>query len=67
MLEERFAGLAAEGAIHTADPALAARHFTALTISLALEAVTNRPEEGQPPDLGPIITDGVDAFLRAYR
>jgi TetR/AcrR family transcriptional repressor of mexJK operon len=67
MLEERFAGLAAEGAIHTADPALAARHFTALTISLALEAVTNRPAEGQPPDLRTIITDGVDAFLRAYR
>jgi TetR/AcrR family transcriptional repressor of mexJK operon len=67
MLEERFAGLAAEGAIHAADPALAARHFTALTISLALEAVTNRPEGGPPPDLGPIITDGVDAFLRAYR
>jgi TetR/AcrR family transcriptional repressor of mexJK operon len=67
MLEERFAALAAEGAIRAVDPALAARHFTALTISLALEAVTNRPEEAQPPDLGTIITDGVDAFLRAYR
>jgi TetR/AcrR family transcriptional repressor of mexJK operon len=67
MLEERFAGLAAEGAIRATDPALAARHFTALTISLALEAVTNRPEPTQPPELGTIITDGVDAFLRAYR
>jgi TetR/AcrR family transcriptional regulator, mexJK operon transcriptional repressor len=62
MLEERFAGLVAEGAIRTPDPALAARHFTALTISLALEAVTKAPSS----DLGRIVTDGVDAFLRAY-
>jgi len=62
MLEERFASLAAEGAIHAPDPALAARHYTALTLGLALEAVTDRPAE-----LGTIIADGVDAFLRAYR
>ncbi|MFI6070339.1 TetR/AcrR family transcriptional regulator [Actinoplanes sp. NPDC051343] len=67
MLEERFAGLAAEDAIRAPDPALAARHFTALTLSLALDAVMNRSEGAQPPDLGTIITDGVDAFLRAYR
>jgi TetR/AcrR family transcriptional regulator, mexJK operon transcriptional repressor len=66
MFEERFAGLVAEGALHAADPALAARHFTALTISLALEAVTNRAEGAPPPDLRAIVTDGVDAFLRAY-
>jgi TetR/AcrR family transcriptional repressor of mexJK operon len=67
MLEERFAGLAAEGAIDAPDPALAVRHFIALTIGLALDAITGRPDGAPPPDLGPIVTDGVDAFLRAYR
>jgi TetR/AcrR family transcriptional repressor of mexJK operon len=67
MLEERFAELAAEGAIRAPDPALAARHFTALTISLALDAVTGRRFGSPPPALDAIIADGVDAFLRAYR
>lgn len=67
MLEERFAGLAAEGAIRAPDPALATRHFIALTIGLALEAITDRADGEHPPDLGTIVTDGVDAFLRAYR
>jgi TetR/AcrR family transcriptional repressor of mexJK operon len=67
MLEQRFAGLVAEGVIHAADPAVAARHFTALTIGLALEEVTNRSEGAPPPDLDKIINDGMDAFLRAYQ
>jgi TetR/AcrR family transcriptional regulator, mexJK operon transcriptional repressor len=67
MLADRFAGLAAAGEIRAADPHLAARHFTALTISLALEAVLDPDEGSAPPDLEAIITDGVDAFLRAYR
>jgi TetR/AcrR family transcriptional repressor of mexJK operon len=67
MLEERFAELAAEGALRAPDPALAARHFTALTISLALEAVKQQRSPTQPPELDAIIADGVDAFLRAYR
>lgn len=67
MLEERFAELAAEGTIRTNDPALAARHFTALTIRLALEALTGHPTGAQPPKLDQIITEGVGAFLRAYR
>ena len=66
MLEKRFAELAAEGAIRAPDPALAARHFTALTISLALEAVDEQ-QVTAPPDFDGIIADGVDAFLRAYR
>jgi TetR/AcrR family transcriptional repressor of mexJK operon len=66
MLEERFAELAADGAIQAPDPALAARHFTALTISLALDAVIGRRTGDPPPELDAIITDGVDAFLRAY-
>jgi TetR/AcrR family transcriptional repressor of mexJK operon len=67
MLEERFAELATEGAIRAPDPALAARHFTALTISLALDAITGRWTGTPPPELDTIIADGVDAFLRAYR
>ncbi|MFG1924661.1 TetR/AcrR family transcriptional regulator [Cryptosporangium sp. NPDC048952] len=64
MLEERFAGLAADGAIRAPDPALAVRHFTALTIGLALDEQRTR---AQPPDLEAVVSDGVDAFLRAYR
>jgi TetR/AcrR family transcriptional repressor of mexJK operon len=60
MLEERFAELAAEGALSAPDPGLAARHFTALTIRLALEL---RDET----DPRAVIVDGVEAFLRAYR
>jgi TetR/AcrR family transcriptional repressor of mexJK operon len=67
LLEQRFAGLVAERAIRPADPGLAARHFTALTIGLALEAVVNRSEDAPAADLDMIIVDGVDAFLRAYR
>jgi TetR/AcrR family transcriptional repressor of mexJK operon len=71
MLEERFAALAAEGALRTPDPGLAARHFTALTISLALETVLERREPGTEPafeaTVEAVIADGVDAFLRAYR
>jgi TetR/AcrR family transcriptional regulator, mexJK operon transcriptional repressor len=67
LLEERFTELAAEGAIQAPDPAVAARHFTALTISLALEAIAEHRAATPPPNLGTIITNGVDAFLRAYR
>ena len=67
MLEQRFTELAAEGGIHAPRPRLAAEHFTALTISLALEAFLNNQPDTEPPDLDAIIADGVDAFLRAYR
>ncbi|GAA1011973.1 TetR family transcriptional regulator [Acrocarpospora pleiomorpha] len=68
MLEERFAVLAANGEIRAADPRVAARHFTALTISLALDAIEDRQDAGaEEPEILAIITDGVDAFLRAYR
>ncbi|MEO3854789.1 TetR/AcrR family transcriptional regulator [Acrocarpospora sp. B8E8] len=65
MLEERFAVLAADGEIRAADPRLAARHFTALTIGLALDALEGAGAE--EPEILAIIADGVDAFLRAYR
>jgi len=68
MLEQRFAELAADGRIRAPRPRLAARHFTALTISLALEALldSEKEKDTEPPDLDDIIADGVDAFLRAY-
>jgi TetR/AcrR family transcriptional repressor of mexJK operon len=69
MLERRFAELAADGLIQAPRPRLAAQHFTALTISLAQEALLDHEKERntETPDLDAIITDGVDAFLRAYR
>ncbi|GHF70595.1 TetR/AcrR family transcriptional repressor of mexJK operon [Amycolatopsis bartoniae] len=63
MLEERFAALAAGGEIRTEDHRLAARHYTALTISLALDAF----DGADPAEPLATITAGVDAFLRAYR
>lgn len=66
LLEERFAALAAEGGLVAPDPRLAARHFTALTISLALESINERQGEADPQVIDEIIAAGVDAFLRAY-
>ncbi|MFD0773202.1 TetR/AcrR family transcriptional regulator [Streptomonospora algeriensis] len=68
LLEDRFAGLAADGEIHTADPRRAAKHFTALTLLLALEAIEDdSATTGGAPEVPAIIADGVDVFLRAYR
>ncbi len=68
MLEERFAALAADGEIRAADPRVAARHFTALTVGLALDALDDRRDgEAGEPEILAVIADGVDAFLRAYR
>ncbi|PRY22341.1 TetR family transcriptional regulator [Pseudosporangium ferrugineum] len=68
LLEERFAKLAAEGVIATSDPGTAARHFTALTIRLALDALNANPgARVREEAILKIIADGVDAFLRAYR
>ncbi|MPY53409.1 TetR/AcrR family transcriptional regulator [Streptomyces acidicola] len=68
MLEERFAQLAANGEIRTADPRRAAQHFTALTVLLAVDALRDEPAGAvEESEILAIITDGVDAFLRAYR
>ncbi|MGW0763408.1 TetR/AcrR family transcriptional regulator [Streptomyces sp. NPDC002814] len=68
MLEERFAALVADGEIRADDPGLAARHFTALTISLALETLDVRGDaEAAETEILALIADGVDVFLRAYR
>lgn len=68
LLEERFARLAAGGQLRVPDPRRAVQHFTALTIALALDATDDEPAAaaGQP-EIAAIISDGVDAFLRAYR
>lgn len=66
MLEERFAALAAEGGLAAPDPRLAARHFTALTIGLALESINERRGSIDRAAIETILADGVDAFLRAY-
>ncbi|WP_434446809.1 TetR/AcrR family transcriptional regulator [Lentzea sp. E54] len=63
MLEDRFAHLAETGAIRAAEPQRAVKHFTALTLLLALEALKDDPECASIPA---IIADGVDVFLRAY-
>ncbi|MGI5347363.1 TetR/AcrR family transcriptional regulator [Streptomyces sp. CA-250714] len=68
MLEERFAELAANGELRAADPGLAARHFSALTIGLALDELKAGQDTGaEAPTIAAVIADGVDAFLRAYR
>jgi len=67
MLEERVAALVAAGEIRAADPGLAARHFTALTIGLALDALDAHGDAGAGESEVPtIIAAGVDVFLRAY-
>ncbi|MCS7477146.1 TetR/AcrR family transcriptional regulator [Umezawaea endophytica] len=65
MLSERFAGFAESGRLRAVDPGVAARHFTALTIKLALEDLV-RERSGGSPDLRKTVSDGVEAFLRAY-
>ncbi|KFU75821.1 transcriptional regulator, TetR family [Amycolatopsis lurida] len=68
LLEERFALLAAAGELRVPDPRRAAKHFTALTVLLALEALREDPTEpAAQAEIPAIIADGVDAFLRAYR
>jgi TetR/AcrR family transcriptional repressor of mexJK operon len=68
MLEERFAQLAAKGELEVRDPRRAVQHFVALTMRLALDAIDQHPAGTvSGSELREIITDGVDAFLRAYR
>ncbi|WP_083753329.1 TetR/AcrR family transcriptional regulator [Actinosynnema sp. ALI-1.44] len=65
MLAERFADFVETGRIHAADPAVAARHFTALTIGLVLEDLV-RGRTDCSSQLQKVVADGVDVFLRAY-
>lgn len=68
MLEERFAQLAAVGELEVSDPRRAVQHFSVLTLRLALDAIDQDPAGSlDRPEIKEILTDGVDAFLRAYR
>jgi TetR/AcrR family transcriptional regulator, mexJK operon transcriptional repressor len=68
MLEERFAQLAADGELEVSDPRRAVQHFSILTMRLVLDAIDQDPAGSlDRPEIKEIITDGVDAFLRAYR
>lgn len=65
MLEERFAQFAADGELRLTDPHRAVQHFIALTLRMALDEIDQDP--AGTAEVSAIITDGVDAFLRAYR
>lgn len=68
LLEERFAQLAADGELKVSDPRRAVQHFNALTMRLVLDAIDGDPAGAvSTSEIQEIITDGVDAFLRAYR
>ncbi|WP_412515324.1 TetR/AcrR family transcriptional regulator [Actinomadura madurae] len=67
MLAARFAELAAGGGLRADEPELAARHFTALTVELALHALDAGAETGaDETEILRLVDRGVDAFLRAY-
>ncbi|OLT05045.1 TetR family transcriptional regulator [Pseudonocardia sp. CNS-004] len=68
ILEERFAQLAAKGELKLSNPRRAVQHFVALTIRLVLAEIDHAPPGSvSRSEIEEIITDGVDAFLRAYR
>jgi TetR/AcrR family transcriptional repressor of mexJK operon len=68
LLADRFARLADAGELRAADPRRAARHFTALTMLLALDALDGRTRDAAgTAEIRAIVDTGVDAFLRAYR
>jgi TetR/AcrR family transcriptional repressor of mexJK operon len=68
LLEERFAQLAARGELEVSDPHRAVQHFIAVTMRLVLDAIDQNPTGAlDRSEIQEIITDGVDAFLRAYR
>jgi TetR/AcrR family transcriptional regulator, mexJK operon transcriptional repressor len=68
ILEERFAQLAAEGELELDDPRRAVQHFVALTMRLVLDTIYHASAGAvSRSEIEGILTDGVDAFLRAYR
>jgi TetR/AcrR family transcriptional regulator, mexJK operon transcriptional repressor len=68
ILEKRFAQLAAEGELKLSDPRRAVQHFVALTMRLVLDTIYHASAGAvSRSEIDEILTDGVDAFLRAYR
>jgi TetR/AcrR family transcriptional repressor of mexJK operon len=70
LLVERLKRFADQGLIDAPDPVLAADHFKALTIHLAIGQDSPQPDGSVPPDpdrIDRIMTAGALAFIRAYR
>jgi TetR/AcrR family transcriptional repressor of mexJK operon len=67
LLEAQFAQLAAAGELKVTDPRRAVQHFIALTMRLVLDTIDRDTEAVSRSEIQEILTDGVDAFLRAYR
>lgn len=63
LLVERMDTFAQAGEITAPDPRRAAEHLIALTFLLALDTTDGDLQ----PDVDALLSDGVDAFLRAYR
>lgn len=63
---ERFATLAKAGLLDVPDARIAAEHFIALTFGVALSRFGSA-NAAEDPRVGPIIVEGVRAFLRAYQ
>ena len=64
-IAERFAEFHSKGWLEAPRPRLAADHFIALTMGIALEKQRDAPN-GDPAVIRESIVDGVRAFLRAY-
>lgn len=64
-IAERFADFHSKGLLEAPRPRLAADHFIALTMGIALEKQRDDPD-GDPGVIREYIVDGVKAFLRAY-
>lgn len=64
ILAERFAHFASVGLLELDDPGLAAEHFHALTTLRVLNEPARRRTDAER--VRQIMTDGADAFLRAY-
>ncbi|WP_259455393.1 TetR/AcrR family transcriptional regulator C-terminal domain-containing protein [Microbacterium sp. AG238] len=64
VLAERFAHFATAGLLDLDDPGLAAEHFHALTTLRVLNEPARRRTDTER--VRQIMTDGADAFLRAY-
>lgn len=68
LVVERMTAFALAGEIEAPNPRRAAEHFVALTFLLALDAldVLDGAQDETASTLDEILSDGVDAFLRAY-
>jgi TetR/AcrR family transcriptional regulator, mexJK operon transcriptional repressor len=64
-IAERFAEFHSHGRLEAPRPRVAADHFIALALGIALEKQRDAPH-GDPAVISETVVDGVRAFLRAY-